>query len=840
MAKDIKFNIKLNVDGKEQIVSASTNVKELASNLGIAKDSMSGFRDAMRTFANVSMAIQGLNSAIQGLAQQVKDLTDAYAVQEQAEVQLATAMRNTMGASDEEIASIRELCAAQQQLGVIGDEVQLAGAKELALHVRSKAAIEALIPVMNDLAVKQDGLNVSSSTTASIAQMMGKALEGNTNALKRAGIFLSDAQQQALKFGTEEEKVRVLTEAITAQVGGMNAELAKTDSGRMQQMSNTIGDVKENLGKMVSGIAPAIQMAAQLGFALNGIVLLAGGFKTLVTGVLALGSAIKSVAASSRAAGIAIRSVFISSGIGVVIWGIVAAVNALVDSMDEATDSTKELSSAEQERNRVAAEMKVQLDDEIRKLGDLIKAKQDTSAAVEHLNKTYGDIFKTHKTAAEWYDVLISKSHDYCMQLGYQAQIQKLAAEIAEKQIQLEANRAQRRQLESEGRAHRRGAFGGYGTGVSHSTWVENTPEYDALLRSESDLTNQISALNGQMASAQKLYKQTGQRLGSVTTPTVTPSTTPTTSTRVGRGRVGAAPLTEIANPKTIEDLENNLKFYRQQVEKTNIEDKEQLKTLNDKIKATEDYISELRNLTNLQKLESTEAPQHSIAVTIPDPHIEAKGWRELQRELYERLSTQARTLKTDVEIGIIGADEAKEQLKAINKELEQMGLKPIELDIKTDSVENSVAKLGQSIASLGSAIDLPELNIAGTLAQAIATMTLAYAKAQALAAAGSGPIGWLAFAAAGLAQLTAIVSSVKSLNKFAEGGIAYGPTLGLFGEYAGARSNPEVVAPLDRLRSMIQPTGYGGNVRFHIEGRDLVGVLSNETRITAKSGRRL
>ena len=125
MAKDIKFNIKLNVDGKEQIVSASTNVKELASNLGIAKDSMSGFRDAMRTFANVSMAIQGLNSAIQGLAQQVKDLTDAYAVQEQAEVQLATAMRNTMGASDEEIASIRELCAAQQQLGVIGDEVLL-------------------------------------------------------------------------------------------------------------------------------------------------------------------------------------------------------------------------------------------------------------------------------------------------------------------------------------------------------------------------------------------------------------------------------------------------------------------------------------------------------------------------------------------------------------------------------------------------------------------------------------------------------------------------------------------------------------------------------------------
>ncbi|MFW5928179.1 MAG: hypothetical protein ACOCSL_03165, partial [Thermoplasmatota archaeon] len=38
----------------------------------------------------------------------------------------------------------------------------------------------------------------------------------------------------------------------------------------------------------------------------------------------------------------------------------------------------------------------------------------------------------------------------------------------------------------------------------------------------------------------------------------------------------------------------------------------------------------------------------------------------------------------------------------------------------------------------------------------------------------------------------------------FADGGLAYGPTLGLFGEYPGARSNPEVVAPLSDLNNMI------------------------------------
>ena len=46
------------------------------------------------------------------------------------------------------------------------------------------------------------------------------------------------------------------------------------------------------------------------------------------------------------------------------------------------------------------------------------------------------------------------------------------------------------------------------------------------------------------------------------------------------------------------------------------------------------------------------------------------------------------------------------------------------------------------------------------------------------------------------------------NISEFAKGGIVSGPTLGLIGEYQGARNNPEVVAPLDRLRDLI---GEGG-----------------------------
>lgn len=83
---------------------------------------------------------------------------------------------------------------------------------------------------------------------------------------------------------------------------------------------------------------------------------------------------------------------------------------------------------------------------------------------------------------------------------------------------------------------------------------------------------------------------------------------------------------------------------------------------------------------------------------------------------------------------------------------------------------------------------------------------------------------------------MAAMLGIMKSLPKFAEGGLAYGPTLGLFGEYSGAGSSPDVVAPLDKLRSMIEPQDVlNGKVEFEIRGR-LVGVLRKENSISQRS----
>jgi hypothetical protein len=59
-----------------------------------------------------------------------------------------------------------------------------------------------------------------------------------------------------------------------------------------------------------------------------------------------------------------------------------------------------------------------------------------------------------------------------------------------------------------------------------------------------------------------------------------------------------------------------------------------------------------------------------------------------------------------------------------------------------------------------------------------------------------------------------------SGVQKFANGGIVSGPTMGLMGEYPGASSNPEVVAPLDKLKDLI---GGDGGGTFVLRGQDLL-----------------
>jgi len=77
--------------------------------------------------------------------------------------------------------------------------------------------------------------------------------------------------------------------------------------------------------------------------------------------------------------------------------------------------------------------------------------------------------------------------------------------------------------------------------------------------------------------------------------------------------------------------------------------------------------------------------------------------------------------------------------------------------------------------------------------------------------------------------RLSSSADAMGGTKKFANGGIISGPTMGLMGEYPGASHNPEVVAPLDKLKSLIG--GGGGTLEARISGNDLLILMNKAGR---------
>lgn len=183
---------------------------------------------------------------------------DAYEVQNAAETKLTEIYRSRMGASKKAAQATIDYAGALQKQGVVGDEVTLSGAQQLATFAKYPKTVNSLLPAMNNLLVQQKGLNGTSQDATQIANLMGKVMQGNTGALKRVGVSFTAAQEKVLKYGTEEEKAAMLSKVITDNVGDMNKAMLATPEGKIQQMKNSFGDLAETIGATVAPVLASI------------------------------------------------------------------------------------------------------------------------------------------------------------------------------------------------------------------------------------------------------------------------------------------------------------------------------------------------------------------------------------------------------------------------------------------------------------------------------------------------------------------------------------------------------------------------------------------------------
>jgi TP901 family phage tail tape measure protein len=122
--------------------------------------------------------------------------------------------------------------------------------------------------------------------------------------------------------------------------------------------------------------------------------------------------------------------------------------------------------------------------------------------------------------------------------------------------------------------------------------------------------------------------------------------------------------------------------------------------------------------------------------------------------------------------------------------------------------------------------LKLISMMLAQSISQAIAGATAS--------GAATGPAAIFTTPAFIATAVGGVMSAFAAIPKFADGGIVSGTTLGIMGEYTGAKQNPEVIAPLNKLEAMIggkqtQQVNVGGE--FRIQGQDLVVALQRADR---------
>ena len=146
---------------------------------------------------------------------------------------------------------------------------------------------------------------------------------------------------------------------------------------------------------------------------------------------------------------------------------------------------------------------------------------------------------------------------------------------------------------------------------------------------------------------------------------------------------------------------------------------------------------------------------------------------------------------------------------------------------ILSNSIQGFMEGFGEAVAS-GNGLEILRsflLSLMDMLQQFGSALIAAGMASEALKAIAWSGIGGIIAGSALIAATAAAKAALQNITAFAASGIVSGPTLALVGEYSGASNNPEVIAPLNKLRSMLEPTGLSAKSLYletKVKGKDL------------------
>ena len=267
-----------------------------------------------------------------------------------------------------------------------------------------------------------------------------------------------------------------------------------------------------------------------------------------------------------------------------------------------------------------------------------------------------------------------------------------------------------------------------------------------------------------------------------------------------------------------IGNLEDKMKSLREALQLAQTEG--EIRSINAQLKETETELNRLKNLGEQKPIVQAaqmQVPGVSWGVkmnaNIVDEAIESsRGLREF-KQMWQDLGTEANRAQQLSQTIASTLGNAFANIATTVSE----GLGKLWAGEEVNFGKMFLKLLGQTLQMLGSAL----ITFATTMEAFQAALDTSWLT----------PWVAIGIGAAAIATGAAFVSLANKPIKLAKGGLAYGPTLAVVGDNPNAMSDPEVVAPLSKLRSMVggQQLELVGDVAFELRGDTMRAVLNRE-----------
>ncbi len=228
MAKKIGIDIEANSkDAKSGLDEITKSLNQLSK---IAQKNK--FNQIASSYSGVSRAFRDVNNAVKKVIDGIKECSELYKVQRKAEIQLQTAAKNNPYLNSESVRNLKNYASQLQSISDIGDEQLLPFMAQLAASGRTEAEIQQIMNAALD-ASASGMISLDSAVKA-----LNASYSGNVGQLGKLLPGLKSLTKEELESG------KAVSEVQKAYKG-----LAQNTTDSSKQLKNSIGDLKEQLGR---------------------------------------------------------------------------------------------------------------------------------------------------------------------------------------------------------------------------------------------------------------------------------------------------------------------------------------------------------------------------------------------------------------------------------------------------------------------------------------------------------------------------------------------------------------------------------------------------------------